>query len=595
MFRIRKIHDDVSVANQQALRQVADIMRDQFPLATPEEIAKLPGQLRDPMKYRFRSLVFVAEDLRDKVKGFALFLHMPDLQFGYLEFISVAPGTTGGGLGGILYERVREEALSLGLSGVFFEVLPDEPHLLTNPELLPQNSARLRFYERYGARPILNKEFETPVTGAESNLFFLVVDTLGQDVAISRLKIRKIVRAILERKYGALCSEEYIAAVAKSFQDDPIKLREPRYGKRKAAVYEIPKNAQAKRIAIVVNEGHEIHHVRDRGYVEAPVRVANIRAELDKTGFFYNVKPRKSSDKLLKAVHDPQYVDYLRQACERVPAGKSIYPAVFPLHNPLRQPRDLDIRAGYFCMDTFTPLNKNAYLAARGAVDCAVTGAQEMLGGSYFAYALVRPPGHHAERRAFGGFCYFNSAAVAAHFLSRYGRSAILDLDFHHGNGTQDIFYDRDDVLTLSIHGHPSFAYPYFAGFADETGISAGAGFNVNYPLSEKCSVTRYQRTLERALIRIRTHQPAYLILALGLDTAKDDPTGTWTFGVADFRDNGRAVGRLGIPTLIVQEGGYRTRTLGQNARAFFEGLVAGRREYTDKMGVAVRKKTSTD
>lgn len=593
MFRIRKIHDDVSVANQQALRQVAEIIREQFPLATPEEIAKLPGQLRDPLKYRFRSLVFVAEDARDRVKGFALFLHMPDLQLGYLEFISVAPGTTGGGLGGILYERVREEAATLGLLGVFFEVLPDEPQLLTNPELLAQNKARLRFYERYGARPILNREFEKPVTGPDSNLFFLVVDTLGQDTKISRPRIRKIVRAILERKYGALCSEEYIQAVTKSFQDDPIKLREPRYGKSKGVVHEVSRTAQVEGIPIVLNEGHEIHHVRDRGYVEAPVRVANIWAELEKTGFFYGVKPRKSGDKLLKAVHDARYVDYLRQACERVPAGKSIYPAVFPLHNPLRQPRDLDIRAGYFCMDTFTPLNKNAYLAARGAVDCAVTAAQEVLGGSQFAYALVRPPGHHAERRAFGGFCYFNSSAVAAHFLSRYGKSAILDLDFHHGNGTQDIFYDRDDVLTLSIHGHPSFAYPYFAGFADETGISAGAGFNVNYPLPEKCSVARYQRTLERALKRIRAHQPAYLILALGLDTAKDDPTGTWIFGVADFRDNGRAVGRLGIPTLIVQEGGYRTRTLGQNARAFFEGLVAGRGEYLEKNGVAGRNKSA--
>lgn len=579
MFRIRKIHDDVSVANQQALRQVAEITRDQFPLATPAEIEKLPNQLRDPMKYKFRSLVFVAEDIRDKVKGFALFLHMPDLHFGYLEFISVAPGTSGGGLGGILYERVREEALSLGLLGVFYEVLPDEPQLLTDPELLPQNIARLRFYERYGARPILNQEFYRSVTDANSNLFFLVVDTLGQPAEISRAKIRKIVRAILERKYGALCSDEYVDAVLKSYQDDPIKLREPRYARRKATVGEVPRVAQFDRIAIIVNHGHEIHHVRDRGYVEAPVRVANILTELDKTGFFYTVPPRKSGDKLLKAVHDAQYVDYLRQACERVPTGKSIYPAVFPLHNPLRQPRDLDIRAGYYCMDTFTPLNKNAYLAARGAVDCAVTGAHELLGGSHFAYALVRPPGHHAERRAFGGFCYFNSSAVAAHFLSRYGKAAVLDLDFHHGNGTQDIFYDRDDVLTLSIHGHPSFAYPYFAGFADETGISAGAGFNVNYPLPEKCPFARYQRALERALRRIRAHAPAYLVLALGLDTARADPTGTWTFGAEDFRSNGRAVGRLGVPTLTVQEGGYRTRTLGHNARAFFEGLVAGRRE----------------
>jgi len=576
MLRIRTIHDDVAPANRHALAQIAEIMRSQFPLASAQEIEKLPGQLRDPLKYKYRSIVFVAEDHSDRVKGFALFLHVADLNFCYLEFISVAPGTTGGGLGSVLYERVREEALSLGSVGIFFECLPDELHLVEHPELLDQNKARLRFYERYGARPVINNEFHKPISEGDNNLFFLVYDDLGQGVQVSRGLMRKIVRAILERKYGDVCDEKYIRAVAGSFQDDPIKLREPRYIKRKREVPASSKKISGNGIALIRNEGHEIHHVRDRGYVEAPVRIRSILKDLDKTGLFETIRPRKASEKLIKAVHDPDYVDYLRRACRQMPEGKSIYPIVFPLRNPHRTPKDWELRAGYYCMDTFTPLNHNAYLAARDAVSCAVTGAEEVLAGRRFAYALVRPPGHHAERRAFGGFCYFNSSAVAANYLSRYGTVAVLDVDFHHGNGTQDIFYHRADVLTISIHGHPSFAYPHFAGFADEIGVASGEGFNLNYPLAEDTKPERYRKVLTRALKRIRDYKPQYLVIALGLDTAKGDPTGTWTLTPEDFRLNGAAIGGLGLPTLLVQEGGYRTRTLGTNARAFFQGLWQG-------------------
>ena len=161
---------------------------------------------------------------------------------------------------------------------------------------------------------------------------------------------------------------------------------------------------------------------------------------------------------------------------------KSIYPYVFPTRNPARPPNDETVLAGYYCIDTFTPLNQNAYLAARSAVDCALTAAEKVLEGTDLAYALVRPPGHHAETRTFGGFCYFNNGAIAANLLSRYGRVAILDIDYHHGNGQQEIFYNRADVLTVSIHGHPSFAYPYFSGFRDETGIGRRRRLQSQHP-----------------------------------------------------------------------------------------------------------------
>jgi acetoin utilization deacetylase AcuC-like enzyme len=233
----------------------------------------------------------------------------------------------------------------------------------------------------------------------------------------------------------------------------------------------------------------------------------------------------------------------------------------------------LAVRAGYYCIDTFTPLNANAFRAAKGAVDCALTGAQKIREGSWLAYALVRPPGHHAERKSFGGFCYFNSAAIAAHFLSQHGSVAILDIDYHHGNGQQDIFFSRSDVLTVSIHGHPSFAYPYFSGFVEETGEGEGEGYNVNYPLQEQIDGEKYLKTLAGAVKRIREYDPRFLVVALGLDSAKGDPTGSWSLIAKDFEAVGRVIGGVRRPTLVIQEGGYRIRDVGKNARHFFRGL----------------------
>jgi acetoin utilization deacetylase AcuC-like enzyme len=318
---------------------------------------------------------------------------------------------------------------------------------------------------------------------------------------------------------------------------------------------------------------HEAHHVREDGYVEAPVRINAILRELQRVELFDTVPAKEFGEEHITAVHDEDFVRYLKRVCLEIKENDTVYPYVFPVRNTARLPEDLAIRAGYYCIDTFTPLHNNAYQTARAAVNCALTAAEKVLEGNWLAYALIRPPGHHAEQRTFGGFCYFNSGAVAAHFLSRHGRVAMLDVDYHHGNGQQDIFYTRSDVLTVSIHGDPRYAYPYFTGFTEEEGAGAGRGFNVNLALPETITAEQYREELRRATRLIEDFKPRFLVVCLGFDTAKGDPTGTWGLNADDFEKNGELIGRLGLPTLVVQEGGYRTRWLGSNARRFFVGL----------------------
>ena len=575
MFRIRRIHDNLLQVNQAAIAQVEKILEDQFPLLAKSDVEKIPELLRNPVKQGFRSILYVAEDARQRVQGFALVSHEPDLHFCYLDYISAARRTTGGGIGGALYEHIREEATTMGVIGIFFECLPDDPALCKDPETLKQNQARLRFYEKYGAFPIIGTAYETPLKPDDDNPPYLVFDALGQTEPLSSTQARLIVRAILERRYGDLCTPEYISKVVDSITDDPVRLRAPCYHKKVSGETR-PSITRSQRIALVVNESHEIHHVRERGYVESPVRVKSILRELEKTELFQRHPPRAYSERFLFSTHDRDYVEYFRQVCRNLPAGQSLYPYVFPIRNTARPPKELAVRAGYFCIDTFTPLNVNAWKAAKGAVDCTLTAATSILEGYRLAYALVRPPGHHAERRAFGGFCYFNNAAIAAQMLSDFGRVAILDIDYHHGNGQQVIFYQRSDVLTVSIHGHPRFAYPYFSGFEDEVGEGEGADFNMNLPLPEQLTSDQYLAALSKAIKRVNRFQPDHLVVCVGFDTAKGDPTGTWGLSGADFSQIGQAIGRMQLPTLLVQEGGYRTRNIGTNARNFFSGLWSG-------------------
>ena len=586
MIRIRRVYDTVSDRDREAVEETQNVLRSRFPDISPALVERLPEELRHPEPL-FRPVLYLAETSAGRVRGFALLRHAPDVRICFLDFIAAARGETGG-VGGALYGRVRDEARALGCEGIFLETFSDEPALEADPDRRRENRARLRFYAAWGARPIEGTAYATPV-GAGDPAPILVYDGLDGGAPPRAELVRGAIRAILERRYSEYCPPSYVDAVVESVTEDPVALRDvPPAGTASAVAAEVEAEAgQSSLIPFVVNEAHEIHHVRERGYVEAQARVASILKELDRSASFRRVEPRPYPDRRVMAVHDPEYVRYLRKVCEETPPDRSVYPYVFPIRNATRPPEDLATRAGYYCIDTFTPLNRNAWLAARAAVDCALTAADEVLAGSWLAYALVRPPGHHAEHRSFGGFCYLNSAAIAAELLAEHGTVAILDIDYHHGNGQQDIFWRRADVLTVSLHGHPRFAYPYFSGFEDEVGAGEGKGANVNIALPERLDGPGYLRALRGALEGVERFDPRFLVVALGLDPATNDPTGTWTLGAADFRENGRAIGALALPTLVVQEGGYRTRTLGVNARNFLEGLRDGARAGRNAAGTA--------
>ncbi len=573
MFRIRKISNPYLDVNIKAMEKVKSIIKEQFSGIKEEKINEVHEQLINPLKYKYQTTLIIAEDSNESIRGFALLLYMPDLKFCFLDFLAVSKGKITSGVGGALYERLREEAQSIGSIGIFFECLPDNPKLYRDQKDIPQNKKRLAFYERYGATPIANTLYESLVNPEDDGPPYLVYDGLGVKSGIPKDTAVKIVRAILERKYGDYCNEEYIQKVVESIKDDPVKLRPPKYYKKEETILAKAVTPEKDKIFLVINENHSIHHIRERGYVESPVRIASIKKELDKTGYFRLGKAREFSEKYILDVHDIGYVQYFKNVCKNLTPGKSIYPYVFPIRNSTRPPKELSVRAGYYCFDAFTPLNRNAFLAARWGVNCTLTAANEILNIGKCAYVLTRPPGHHAEKFVFGGFCYFNNCAIAANYLSRFGNVAILDIDYHHGNGQQQIFYSKANVLTVSIHGHPSFAYPYFSGFIEEKGDGDGLGFNINFPLAENISYQEYREVLIKAIKSVSSYKPDFLIVSLGLDTAKGDPTGTWSFLFKDFEQNGYIIGGLKLPTLIIQEGGYKIQALGSNARAFFNGF----------------------
>jgi acetoin utilization deacetylase AcuC-like enzyme len=284
----------------------------------------------------------------------------------------------------------------------------------------------------------------------------------------------------------------------------------------------------------------------------------------------------------LTAVHDAAYVDFLASAWSEWAATGSqseAIPDCWPARRMTqRAPQSIAGKLGYYAMAGETSISDGTWQAACLAADVALTGAEQLRGGARAAFALCRPPGHHAAYDLYGGYCFLNNAAIAAQYLRDHGavRVAILDVDFHHGNGTQDIFYQRADVLFASLHGDPAHAFPYFSGYADETGAGAGTGFNLNFPLPAGTNFREWQSALAEALRRIRTFRADALIVSLGVDTFVGDPISSFRLDSPDFTTYGRLIGECGLPTLFVMEGGYAVAEIGinvVNVLSGFEGL----------------------
>jgi acetoin utilization deacetylase AcuC-like enzyme len=289
----------------------------------------------------------------------------------------------------------------------------------------------------------------------------------------------------------------------------------------------------------------------------------------------------------IAAVHDPGLVEFLSRAWAdyqvRHPGTHDVVPDVFVSPGlldgigPVREILPVAAELGRWCFETTTPLTEGTYEAACGAVDIALSATQLILDGADHAYGLCRPPGHHAPRALYGGYCFFNNAAVAAHHVASTtgSRVTVLDVDYHHGNGTQQIFYGRDDVQYVSLHGDPRRAYPYLTGFADEVGTGRGRGSNLNFPLAAHLDDDGYVTALGEACRAIDAFDPAVVVVSLGLDTYHADPISDLGVTLDGFRRQGALVGELGRPTVVLQEGGYDVSTLGANARAWLLGLAA--------------------
>ncbi|MBC7985346.1 MAG: histone deacetylase family protein [Sphingomonadaceae bacterium] len=315
---------------------------------------------------------------------------------------------------------------------------------------------------------------------------------------------------------------------------------------------------------------------------EKPERIARLRAGAEAAGCVFAV-PREHGIEPIAAVHTAAYLVFLERAHERWAriegASEAVTPNIHPPHRNAGYPDSVVAQAGFHMSDASCPIGAETWQSALWSAWSAVEAADAVLGGERQAYALCRPPGHHAGPDLAGGFCYLNNAAIAARRLQgRFARIAILDVDLHHGNGTQDIFYPDQSVFTVSIHADPARFYPFFWGYAGERGEGAGIGFNLNLPLTRGAGDEAFLAALATAIAAVEAFAPDALVIALGLDAFEGDPFAGLAVTTPGYGRIARAIGeRLGVPAVLVQEGGYLCDALSDNLAAFLTGFAEAR------------------
>lgn len=338
---------------------------------------------------------------------------------------------------------------------------------------------------------------------------------------------------------------------------------------------------------IIYSEQEKLHHPQHEWsegklipYQEKNTRAEIIKKEVIREGMGDLIMDASEYPlDYLKTVMDPHMVDFVK-TCEGLDKNESVFPHVFPYRDftPTfsEHPRINLRKAGYYCFDVGIEIDNNTFKAAKASVDVALTGAELIMNKEErIVFSLSRPPGHHAGYNFFGGYCIFNNVAAAAYQLAMNNTPiAILDVDFHHGNGTQDIFYDQPNVLYVSIHGHPSQYFPYFSGFEDEKGYKLGLGANINIPLPKGTGNDEYREHLKFALKQIKAFQPHVLIISMGFDTFVKDPIGDFNLTTDFYKEIALLCGEIQVPVLAVLEGGYDIKDLQKNGYSFIKGLM---------------------
>ncbi len=336
---------------------------------------------------------------------------------------------------------------------------------------------------------------------------------------------------------------------------------------------------------IIYSPEHRMHapisQLYGRGFapaVEVPKRAECILQAMTQRQIGEVVGPRVYGVDVLHTVHDAGLLYFLSHVYDVWAASGQVHdwgliPDTFAMRSFLDKPDNLVHQAGYYCFETQTPILEGTWLAAQQAAWCALTGADLLIEGKKSVYALCRPPGHHAGRDLYGGYCYLNNAALAAQKLSLHGRVTVLDVDYHHGNGTQAIFYASCGVQFVSLHADPNEVYPYYSGYAQERGEGEGEGFTQNFPLPIGTNDADYLDTLLRALDVIAGFDPVYLVVSLGVDILKEDPLSRFAVSRNIFGAIGQQITSFKCPTLFVQEGGYHLDVIGDCVADVLEGF----------------------
>lgn len=570
MIRIIRVYD----INTDSFRKQEAALKDLFRRIFVREPDEAEGVLRafgGGFAPELEPYLYVAHDGRNRLIGLALAVLHSRTRIAYLDFIGSHPDYRHKGIGGSLYEVLRDGLRQGRCVGMMLEVPPDDAELVRDGARLENNERRLKFYESVAAFPLDGLPWDNPGR-RDYDRPFLVWDGLGAEKLPAAGVFLDATKSFLDYKYPGKGSAKLLDRIRVHLEKNRLRRRPARYieSKRPSA----GKTAGHSSIVVAYASGHAIHHVRERGFAERPVRVSAIREALADMKL-REIETKKFAESIIRLVHSPHYLKFMKDTVDGMSEDAFIYPQIFPVRRPEKKPRELAMRLGYYCSDTFTPLSRGAYAAARSSFDTALTVAAQVASGARAAYAVCRPPGHHAERSLYGGFCYFNNAAGAAQFLSAKGKKvAVLDIDYHHGNGMQEIFYERADVLTVSIHGHPSDHYPYFSGYEDELGLGLGLGYNRNFAVKAVTGDEAYLKILKSALREIRTFDPHFLVVALGLDIMKGDPTGNFGISAPGMEAVARLLRETGRPLCIIQEGGYRIRNLHSGIRAFIGGLA---------------------